>query len=117
MNVEVVGRNFEVSDHLRQLTEARLSKKVLKFLEEPVEIRVTLEGEKHHQSVADIHVAHRHGVLQATEATTDMAEAIALAVDKIGTQVGRTRKKSKDKKRKLPDGQKWPIDGLIVPEV
>lgn len=114
MNVELVGRNFEVSDRLRQLTENRLSRKVLKFLEEPVEVRVTLEGEKHHQSIAEVHVAHRHGVLQATEATDDMVEAITLAVDKVGTQAGRTRKKSKDKKRRLPrtNGLKWPVDVL-----
>lgn len=119
MNVEVVGRNFEVTDRLRQLTETRLEKKVLKFLEEPVEIRVTLEGEKHHQSVADIHVTHRHGVLQATEATDDMVEAITLAVEKVVTQAGRTRKKSKDRKRRveLSNGLKWPVDVIEAASV
>lgn len=113
MNVEVIGRNFEVNDHLRQLTENRISKKVLKFLEEPVDIRVTLEGEKHRHSVAEVHVTHRHGVFQATEATDDMAEAIALAVDKVGTQAGRIRKKTKDKKRRGPtNGEKWGVDVL-----
>jgi ribosome-associated translation inhibitor RaiA len=40
MNIEYVGRNYEVDERLRGFTEDKLGK-LDKFLHEPVEIRVT----------------------------------------------------------------------------
>ncbi len=115
MNIEYVGRNFEVDDNVRAFTEGKLAKKVTKFVDDPVEIRVTLETEKH-RNIADLHIAHKHGVLQATEETGDMYEAINMAVDKVEKQARRSKKKFIDRRRRADrvttNGQRWPMDVL-----
>jgi len=109
MNIEYVARNYPLGEAIRDFTESKLQK-VTKFLEEPVEVRVTLEVEKHRQ-IAELHVAHRHGVLQATEETDDMRDTINAAVDKVEKQARRTRKRFMDRRRRADrvNGQHWPV--------
>ena len=111
MNIEYVGRNYPIDEPVRGFAEDKL-RKVEKFLEEPVEVRVTLESEKHRQ-IAELHIAHRHGVLQATEENDDMYDAINLVVDKVEKQARRSKKKAIDKRRRADrashDGQRWPL--------
>lgn len=112
MNIDYVGRNYQLDERVRDFTEDKL-KKVTKFLEEPIEARITLEVEKH-RHVAELHVAHRHGVLQATEETPDMYDAINLAIDKVEKQARRARKKFMDTRRRAQrstvNGSQWPVD-------
>lgn len=116
MNIEYVGRGYHVEDRDRRFCEDKLGK-IARFLEEPAEVRVTLEVEKY-RHVADLHVAHRHGILQATEETAgDMHEAINAAVEKLEKQARRSRKKLTDRKRRVgrngetgPGG--WPLEVL-----
>jgi putative sigma-54 modulation protein len=107
-----VGRNHQVDERVRGFVEEKL-RKVTKFLEEPVEVRVTLESEKH-RHISELHIAHRHGVLQATEQNDDMFDAINLAVDKMEKQARRSKKKAIDRRRRADrashDGQRWPVD-------
>jgi putative sigma-54 modulation protein len=114
MNIEYVGRSYDIDDHLRGFTEQKLGK-LDKFLHEPAEIRVTLEVEKH-RFIADVHIAHRFGVLQATEETTgDMHEAINQAVDKVEKQARRSKNTYEGKSRRAADridGHMWPVDIL-----
>lgn len=115
MNLEFVGRNFEIDDRVRRFAEGKLGKKLLRLVQEPVEIRVTLETEKH-RNIADLHVSHRGGVLQAAEETTDMYEAVGQAVDKLEKQARRSKNKAIDRRRR-PDrattnGQRWPVEVL-----
>ncbi len=109
MNIEYVARNTNIDEDLRSYAEAKLSK-IAKFLEEPIEIRVALEVEKH-LIVADLHVVHRFGELNAREATETPRDAINVAVDKIAKQARRGRKKFMDKRRRADrqDGHQWPL--------
>lgn len=113
MNIEFVARNTDLDDQTRSFAEEKLHK-LYKFLEAPVEIRVTLE-EVRHRSIADLHVAHRFGVLQATEETDAMLDSIHLAIDKLEKQARRARKKFLDRRRKA-DRQNgrhhWPVEVL-----
>jgi len=52
MNIEFQSRNFDLDDDIRTYAQRKLQK-VTRFLEEPAEIRVTLQGTKHGQ-VADL---------------------------------------------------------------
>lgn len=111
MKIDYVGRNFHPDDRVRQFTEEKL-RKVVKFVEEPVEVRVTLEVEKH-RNVADLHVTHRHGSLQASEEMDSMLDAINLAVDKMEKQARRSKKKATDSRRRAQrsnNGHEWPLD-------
>jgi putative sigma-54 modulation protein len=108
MNIEYSARNVVADEQVRRHCEEKL-KKVLKFLAEPVEARVTLELVKHH-FVAEMTVTHRWGTLQADESADQMLEAINLAAEKIATQAERGRKKHKDVRRRAARGSGWPID-------
>lgn len=114
MNIDFVGRNVEIDDRLRSYTERKLGK-VTKFLQDPVEIRVTLEAEKH-RNIADLHISHRHGVLQATEETGDLYESLNQAVDKVEKQARRSKNRAIDRRRRADrettNGQRWPLEVL-----
>lgn len=110
MNIEYVGRNVQASESLQEFSEDKLGK-VLKFIEEPIEVRVTLEVEKH-RKIAELHIAHRFGVLQAKEETDDLKSSIGQAVDKIEKQARRSRKKFFDRRRRQArEGERtWPLE-------
>lgn len=113
MNIEYVGRGYSLDDRIRSFVENKLEK-VDKFLEEPVEIRVILEVEKHRQ-IADVHIAHKLGVLQAREEADDMHDALNAAMAKTVKQARRSRKKLTGRKRRAEPGgrlQQWPLEIL-----
>lgn len=129
MKTEILGRNTPIDDPLREYVEQKLQK-LEKFLEEPAEIRVTLTAEKH-THVAEIHVSHRHGVLQTTEETDGkIRDAVNGAVDRLEEQARRAHEKAVGKRRRADrdgwDGHHhWPVEVLhqesvgagIVPRV
>jgi len=114
MNIEIIGRNVPVEDRLRHRAEKKLAK-LEKFLEEPVETRVTLSLEKH-LHVVEIYVSHRDGSLRATEeAQGHLVEALDLAVDNVLHQARRASEKQKTGKRLRGDRSaenRWPVDIL-----
>ena len=112
MNIDFVARNLQIDDRIRDFTTDKL-RKVSRLLEDPVEVRVTLEQEKHRQ-IADVHIAHRFGIVQANGEMDDLYDAVNLAVDKAQKQARRARKKFKDKRRKADrnDGNQWPVEVL-----
>ncbi len=113
MNVDYVARNFEHTDAIRAYTEKKLGK-ILRFVEEPVEVRVTMVQEKH-RHLAEVALKHRHGAIQAAEETDDMADAINLAIDKVEKQARRARKKFKDQRRRKDrrvEEPHWPVEVL-----
>lgn len=113
MNIEYVGRHYSIDDQMRSYAEDKLAK-VLKFVDEPIDVRLTMETEKH-RAIAELHLAHRHGVLQATEETEEMIDAVNLVVDKVEKQARRSRKKFIDKRRRadrVNGSHHWPVDVL-----
>lgn len=114
MNIDYVGRHVDLDDRIRTHTEQRLGK-VLRFLFEPIEVRVALETEKSRQ-IAEIHLSHRHGALHAREENNDVLEAIDLAVEHLGRQAQRSRKRAVDRRRRAgrdtSTGQHWPVEVL-----
>jgi len=112
MNIDFVAHSVQLDDNIRDYAETKLSK-LTKFLDEPIEIRVSLAQERH-RCLAELRVAHRFGLIQATEETDDVLDAINLAVDKAGKQARRSRKKFMDKRRKADrnNGNHWPVDVL-----
>lgn len=110
MNIDYVARNLELDTKIREFTADKLQK-VGKFLDDPVDVRVTVEREKHRCS-ADLHITHRFGIIQANEETDDIFDAVNLAVDKAEKQARRSRNKFRDKRRKADrnNGSHWPIE-------
>jgi putative sigma-54 modulation protein len=111
MNIEYVGRHVELNDRIREFAEEKLAK-VLRFLDEPVEIHLALEREKH-RHLADLHISHRFGVLKAREEHDDLFDALHQAVDTMAKQARRERKKLIDRRRRsgrAETGNQWPVD-------
>ena len=118
MRIELTGRHYHPGERVKEFTEGKLEK-LSKFLEEPVDVHVILEIEKRRQ-IAEFHVSHRHGVLQATEEAEHMREAITAGIEKIEKQARRSRQKVVDKRRRAQRSearQHWPIDVLEASSV
>ena len=112
MQIEYTCRNVHLDDRLRGFVEQKLQK-VMKFVEEPIEVKVFLDIEKH-RHIAELHISHRLGIAKATEENDgSLLDAVNLVVDKAEKQVRRSRKKLVDKRRR-PDrnGQRWPVEVL-----
>ncbi len=112
MKTEIIGRNVQVDDRLRNLVEKKLPK-LGRFLDEPVEIRVTLAAEKH-THVAELHASHRFGVLQASEETEgNFLDAINRLLDRVEEQARRSHEKVVDKRRRADrSNHRWPVEIL-----
>ena len=110
MQIDYTCRNVQLDDRLRAFIEQKLQK-VMKFVEEPIEVKVILDIEKH-RHIADLHISHRLGVAKAAEETDgNLFDAINLAVDRVEKQVRRSRKKRVDKRRRADrtNGHRWPM--------
>jgi putative sigma-54 modulation protein len=116
MHVDYTCRNLQLTDPLRDHVEQRLQK-VVKFLEEPIEVKVVLDVEKH-RHIAELHVTHRLGFLEAAEENEgSLQEAVNLAVDRAEKQARRSSKKRVDKLRRADraehgNGHRWPMEVL-----
>ncbi len=113
MNIEFVGRHFEVDETVREFALGKLEK-VLKFLEEPIDASLILEREKHSHR-AEIHLKHRHGTLMATdERESNILDAVGSAIEKAEKQARRSKKKFVDKRRRSSRDEEnhfsWPVD-------
>lgn len=114
MEIKYTGRHFQVDDRTRDFAAGKLNK-LGRFLEEPVDVHLTLETAKHRQ-IAELSINHRHGKLQATEEADQMRDAIHAATEKAEKQARRSRKKHKDKRRRAQrqaeEDWHWPLEVL-----
>jgi putative sigma-54 modulation protein len=115
MKIETIGRNVAVDDRLRAYVERKVGR-LKKFLDEPTEVRVTFWATRHRHS-AELHVAHRTGVLQATEETDgNLREAMDRVLEVILEQARRAHEKLVDKRRREGrNGHRWPVS-VLEPE-
>lgn len=115
MHIELTGRHLQLDDQIRQYTAEQVEK-LQKYLEEPVEVQVVLEVEKHRQ-IAELNISHRLGGLQAKEESSDMRDAIHAVVEKAGKQARRSKKKIVGKRRRVPKDHHWPLEILEAESV
>jgi len=110
MKTEIIGRNVQIDDRLRKAVERKLHK-LEKFLDEPLEMRLTLATERH-RHVAELHVTHRLGVLQGTEGSDgNLLDAVQRVVAKVEEQARRTHGKLVDKRRR-GNHHRWSVEVL-----
>jgi putative sigma-54 modulation protein len=99
MQLQVKGKNLEVSDPIREYAERKL-RKLDRLLAAPTKVEVELAVEKN-PSIAANHVAEgtvwtKGPTLRARESATDMRASIDLLADKLERQVTRYREKRRD---------------------
>jgi putative sigma-54 modulation protein len=122
MQLQVKGKNVEVSDSLRSYAEAKL-RKLERQLSDPTRVELELAVERN-PSIAESQVAEatvwtKGPVLRAREASTDMKASIDQLTEKLARQVKRYREKRRQEPRRgaAPEPLVEPSDGpepLIV---
>ena len=111
MNIEYNGRNYTIDDRVRDQVSEKL-KKLEKLLDDPIDVRVTLSAEKR-KYVADLHIHHRHGTIQAEESSDEnMFEAIGAAASKAERQADREKTRRVARRRRESTANHWPVDVL-----
>jgi putative sigma-54 modulation protein len=101
MQLQVKGKNVEVSDSIRSYAEAKL-RKLERQLADPTRVELELAVERN-PSISQSHVAEatvwtKGPVLRARESSTDMKASIDQIADKLARQV----KRYKEKRRRRP---------------
>ncbi len=118
MQLQVKGRNLEVSDAIRSYAEQKLGK-LERQLENPrVELELALER---NPSIAAKHVAEatiwtRGPVLRAREASSDMRASIDQLVEKLERQVTRYRHQGRSRRRRAARANEPAQEGVPVQE-
>ncbi|MEK6275403.1 MAG: ribosome-associated translation inhibitor RaiA [Actinomycetota bacterium] len=107
MNLQVKGRNLEISDQIREYAEEKLSK-LDRLVKDPTRIELELAVEKN-PSISDNQVAEatvwtKGPVLRARETSADMKASIDQLVSKLERQVKRYREKRRPRKHDRHDG-------------
>jgi putative sigma-54 modulation protein len=98
MQLQVKGRNVEVSDSIRSYAESKL-RKLEKQLSDPTRVELELTVERN-PSISQNHVAEatvwtKGPVLRARESSTDMKASIDQLADTLARQVKRYREKQR----------------------
>jgi putative sigma-54 modulation protein len=108
----VTGRNFEVTDEIRDLLEKNLAK-IEKYFDGIIETRCTLSVEKYRNICEIMIIGKEHDVKSLQEADT-MPEAIASTVDHLKIQAQKNRQRITDhrKRNKALDVTDWTVQVL-----
>ncbi len=102
MQLQVKGRNLEVSDAIRSYAEEKLGKLERQLPDPRVELELAVEK---NPSIAENHVAEatiwtKGPVLRAREASSDMRASIDQLVAKLERQVVRYKKQGRSRRRR-----------------
>jgi len=110
MNVEITGRQLEITPALRDFAEEKL-RKIERLLDGPIEAHLVLAIEKH-RHVAEIKIKSRTAVLSGTQETGDLYASIGEVVDKLERQALKHKEKMHDHKHR-----KSPRDPQVAAEI
>jgi putative sigma-54 modulation protein len=102
MQLQVKGRNLEVSDAIRRYAEQKLSKLERQLPDPRVELELAVERNPSiaANQVAEATIWTKGPVLRAREASSDMHASIDQLVEKLERQVTRYRKQGRSRRRK-----------------
>lgn len=95
---QITGRNFEVTDGIRDLVEKKLAK-ITKYFDDVIEIRCTLSVEKY-RNICEIMIIGKEHDVKSLQEADGMPEAIASTVDHLKIQAQKNRKRITDHRRR-----------------
>ena len=84
MNLDITGRQVEITTALREFAEEKL-RKLEKLLDGPIDVHIVLGIEKH-RHIAEVKVKSRTAILSGTEETNDLYASIREVADKLERQ-------------------------------
>lgn len=97
MNITFVGKNVEVTDALREVTEKKLSK-LEKYFEKPIDGDVTFSTQRNNRTI-EVTISLPGTILRAEETSDDMYASIDKAVDILERQIRKYKTKLQKKYR------------------
>ncbi|MBI2950529.1 ribosome-associated translation inhibitor RaiA [bacterium] len=97
MNIQVVGRHFDVSDRLRSHVEKEAAK-LEKFFDRIVDCQVFIGTERQMKEV-EVIVNVRAHTMKATCAGGSVYQAVEEAMDKVKVQLKKLRSKLRERRR------------------
>jgi len=104
MEFIVKGRNIELTDDLKQMTEKKIKVKVEKYYNKVVQIEVELSQEKNpkisRNKIAEVTVFTPGEIIRSKESATEMHEAIDKVANKLERQIKKYRSKTIQKGRR-----------------
>jgi putative sigma-54 modulation protein len=102
MQLQVKGRNLEVSDAIRRYAEQKLAKLERQLPDPRVELELAVERNPSiaASQVAEATIWTRGPVLRAREASSDMHASIDQLVEKLERQVTRYRTRGRSRRRR-----------------
>ena len=98
MNVEITGRNMELTDELKDFVNKKLAT-LNRVLEDPIDVHVVLTQDKH-RFKAEMHVSSPQQKLDGSEETGDFKASIGQVVDKLEKQARRHKEKVQSHKHR-----------------
>lgn len=98
MQVDITGRQIDVTPALREFAEDKL-RKLTKLLDGPLEAHVVLAIEKH-RHLAEIQVKSRHGVFSGACESGDLYASIGDVAEKLERQALKHKQKLRDHKHR-----------------
>lgn len=97
MNINIFGKNIEVTPGIKKAVEDKL-KTLNKYLAEDTKVDVTLSVDKNDQKV-EVTIPVRGNIIRAEEVSDDMYATIDLVEETIERQIRKYKNKMIDKKR------------------
>jgi putative sigma-54 modulation protein len=110
MNLEMTGRQVEITPALREFAEDKL-RKLEKLLDGPLDIHVVL-GINKHRHIAEIQVKSRTASLSGMEETGDLYASISEVADKLERQALKHKEKVTGRRRR--EGARAPKVGAAL---
>lgn len=98
MNVEITGRQVEITSAIREFTVDKL-RKLEKLLDGPLEVHVVL-GTVKHRHMAEIQVKSRTALLSGMEETGDLFASIGEVIEKLERQALKHKERVTGRKRR-----------------
>lgn len=104
MNIQITGKNIELTNAIRSYVEKKVSK-VKKYFDQVIDVQVILDVQKN-VHLAEILVNAKGVFLKGLERSEDLYASIDLAIDKIDRQLVKYKEKLKTKKLMDKDFEK-----------
>ena len=111
MKINITGKNIEVSNYLRQLTEKKVGK-LDRFFKPDTVAYVTLSVERN-RHICEVTIPIDGGVIRGEEVTGDMYASIDNVLDKLEKQISRHRTRLE---RSLRDTAEISFDSAVDEE-
>ena len=108
MDISVTFRHMKPTESIRIYAEEKLSK-INKYLDAPIEAHVVLSVEKF-RHIADVTLSVNGILIKGFEETDDMYSAIDQVMDKLETQVKKSRSKIRNRRTEGRKGETFEIE-------